>query len=213
MGLACVNSVSLLQARLRNRIAKGLERSNFMPVTDWLTSAEAWAGAHVRETQYLAALGVVLGNPQSFRPEKISLLAEALSAMLDHEGPMPVAVRNEVEGDFCASAVHVAEEAGDLAGLDRVIALRREHLTEGAVQADPERAIQARMDIGRALLARAAKKYEPELVREAIGYLSQVVEALRADPSIMRAQAASDAMFKAQSLMETRKRFAVNFGT
>ncbi|WP_375210019.1 hypothetical protein [Hyphomonas jannaschiana] len=154
-----------------------------------------------------------LGNPQSFRPEKISLLAEALSAMLDHEGPMPVAVRNEVEGDFCASAVHVAEEAGDLAGLDRVIALRREHLTEGAVQADPERAIQARMDIGRALLARAAKKYEPELVREAIGYLSQVVEALRADPSIMRAQAASDAMFKAQSLMETRKRFAVNFGT
>ena len=50
-------------------------------------------------------------------------------------------------------------------------------------------------------------------MREAIGYLSQVVEALRTDPSIMRAQAASDAMFKAQSLMETRKRFAVNFGT
>jgi hypothetical protein len=109
--------------------------------------------------------------------------------------------------------VHVAEEAGDLAGLDRVIALRREHLTEGAVQADPERAIQARMDIGRALLARASKKFEPELIREAIGYLSQVVEALRADPSIMRAQEASDAMFKAQSLLETRKRFAVNFGT
>ena len=94
-----------------------------------------------------------------------------------------------------------------------MIALRREHLTEGAVQENPERAIQARMDIGRALLARAAKKYEAELVREAIGYLSQVVEALRTDPSIMRAQAASDAMFKAQSLMETRKRFAVNFGT
>jgi hypothetical protein len=154
-----------------------------------------------------------LGNPQSFRPEKISLLAEALSGMLDHDGPMPAALRNEIEGDFCASAVHVAEEAGDLAGLDRVIALRREHLTEGAVQENPERAIQARMDIGRALLARAAKKYEAELVREAIGYLSQVVEALRTDPSIMRAQAASDAMFKAQSLMETRKRFAVNFGT
>ncbi|MCA8892748.1 hypothetical protein [Hyphomonas sp.] len=154
-----------------------------------------------------------LGNPQSFRPEKISLLAEALSGMLDHEGPMPVALRSEIEGDFCASAVHVAEEAGDLAGLDRVIALRREHLTEGAVQENPERAIQARMDIGRALLARASKKYEAELVREAIGYLSQVVEALRTDPSIMRAQAASDAMFKAQSLMESRKRFAVNFGT
>jgi hypothetical protein len=154
-----------------------------------------------------------LSSPQSFRPEKISQLAEALSGMLDHDGPMPLAVRNEIEGDFCASAVHVAEEAGDLAGLDRVIALRREHLTEGAVQADPERAIQARMDIGRALLARAAKKFEPELIREAIGYLSQVVEALRADPSIMRAQEASDAMFKAQSLLETRKRFAVNFGT
>jgi len=154
-----------------------------------------------------------LGNPQSFRAEKISLLAEALSGMLDHEGPMSAAVRNELESDFCASAVHVAEEAGDLAGLDRVIALRREHLTEGAVQANPERAIQARMDIGRALLARAARKFDPELIREAIGHLSQVVEALRADPSIMRAQAASDAMFKAQSLLESRKRFAVNFGT
>ena len=32
-----------------------------MPVTDWLTSAEAWANAHVRETHYLAALGLVLG--------------------------------------------------------------------------------------------------------------------------------------------------------
>ena len=154
-----------------------------------------------------------LGNPQSFRAEKISLLAEALSGMLDHDGPVPVGVRNEIESDFCASAVHVAEEAGDLAGLDRVIALRREHLAEGAAQANPARAIQARMDIGRALLARAAKKYDAELVREAIGHLSQVVEALRADPSIMQAQAASDAMFKAQSLLETRKRFAVNFGT
>ena len=154
-----------------------------------------------------------LGNPQSFRPEKISLLAEALSGMLDHDGPMPAAVRNEVESAFCASAVHVAEEAGDLAGLDRVIALRRAHLAEGAAQANPERAIQARMDIGRALLARAAQKFESELIREAIGHLSQVVEALRGDPSIMRAQAASDAMFKAQSLLESRKRFAVNFGT
>ena len=379
-----VNSVSLLHAGLRNRIALGLERSIFMPVTDWLTTAEAWTGDHARETRYLAALGLILGsllafallillvrfvirmvrrvrdagtagalrtdkspgyrlvlsrpagkargatlkwldtalqehlsafnfgapyriarmsvlkgglapktvaaarrrmamadadlfvwgerrgrkedgfvlhgltrggglsptdaklftlrlparnsalegrmqkvvafllakqlqpalgNPQSFRPEKISLLAEALADMLDHDGPMPVPVRNEIEGDFCASAVHVAEEAGDLAGLDRVIALRREHLTEGAVQANPERAIQARMDIGRALLARAAKKFDPELIREAIGYLSQVVEALRADPSIMRAQSASDAMFKAQSLLERRKRFAVNFGT
>ena len=154
-----------------------------------------------------------LGNPQSFRPEKISLLAAALSDMLDHDGPMPASVRNEIESDFCASAVHVAEEAGDLAGLDRVIALRREHLTEGAALANPERAIQARMDIGRALLARAARQFDPELVREAIRYLSQVVEALRADPAILRAQGASDAMFKAQSLLESRKRFAVNFGT
>ena len=178
--------------------------------------ADALEGQVPRITAFLLAkqLQPGLGNPQAFRPEKISLLAEALSAMLDHEGPLPLAVLKEIEGDFCASAVHVAEQAGDLAGLDRVIAMRREHLTEGAVQADPERAIQARMDIGRALLARAARKYEPELVREAIGYLSQVVEALRTDPSIMRAQAASDAMFKAQTLMENRnKRFAVNFGT
>jgi hypothetical protein len=42
--LARVNSVSLLHARLRNRIAKGLRGPNFMPVTDWLTSAGSLGG-------------------------------------------------------------------------------------------------------------------------------------------------------------------------
>ncbi|MCA8906143.1 MAG: hypothetical protein R3C00_12435 [Hyphomonas sp.] len=154
-----------------------------------------------------------LARPQSFRPEKIKVLAEELGSVLDHEGPVPAGVRGEIEAAYCASAVHVAEEAGDLEGLDRVIALSRAHLVEGAVKANPDRALQARMDIGRALLARATKKFDTALVQEAISHLSLVVEALRTDPTIMQAQGASDAMFKAQSMLENRKRFAINFGT
>ncbi|MCA8901353.1 MAG: hypothetical protein KDA53_08880 [Hyphomonas sp.] len=156
-----------------------------------------------------------LGNPQSFRPEKIKLLAAELGEILDSDCPLSDALRHEIEGDYCAAAVHVAEEAGDLDGLDRVIALRRVHLAEGAAQTYPERALQARMDIGRALLARAAQRFDKGLIQEAISHLSLVVETLRADPSILRAQGASDAMFKAQGMLENqnRKRFAVNFGT
>ncbi|MEZ5945478.1 MAG: hypothetical protein R3C13_06620 [Hyphomonas sp.] len=154
-----------------------------------------------------------LANPQSFRSEKIKLLADELGAILDHPGGLPAALRSEVEAAYCASAVHVAEDAGDLEGLERVISLSRAHLAEDAIKARPDRALQARMDIGRALLARASKKFDTAMVQEAISHLSLVVEALRTDPTILRAQGASDAMFKAQSMLESRKRFAVNFGT
>ncbi len=175
----------------------------------------ALGGAMEQVAAYLLAkqLQPALANPQSFRPEKMKLLATAISAMLDHQGQMAPAIRAGLEADFCASSVHVAEQSGDLEGLDRVISLRREHLTEHAANADPARALQARMDIGRALLARAERKFDPALIQEAIGHLSQVVEALRTDPAIVRAQGASDAMFKAQTMLESRKRFAVNFGT
>ncbi|MEZ5997325.1 MAG: hypothetical protein R3B98_01350 [Hyphomonas sp.] len=173
------------------------------------------AGLMPKAAAFLLArqLQPALANPQSFRSEKIKLLAEELGGILDHDGPLPQALRSEIEGAYCASAVHVAEDAGDLEGLERVIALSRAHLAEDKVKTNPERALQARMDLGRALLARASKKFDTALVQEAISHLSLVVEALRTDPTIIRAQGASDAMFKAQSMLESRKRFAVNFGT
>lgn len=164
---------------------------------------------------YLLAkkLQPALANPQAFRPEKMKLLAESLDRMLDDVTSVSPVVRSELESDFCASSVHVAEQTGDLTTLDRVIAMRRAHLGEVTNTSDSTLVSQARMDLGRALLARAEKQYDLKLVQEAILHLSQVVEALRADPSIQKAQSASDAMFKAQTMIETRKRFSMNFGS
>lgn len=166
-------------------------------------------------TAYLLAkkLQPALANPQAFRPEKMKLLAESLDRMLDDSASVSQVIRSELEADFCASGVHVAEQTGDLSTLDRVIAMRRAHLGEVTNTSDSALVSQARMDLGRALLARAEKQYDLKLVQEAISHLSQVVEALRADPSIQKAQTASDAMFKAQTMIETRKRFSMNFGS
>lgn len=163
---------------------------------------------------YLLAkkLQPALEHPQSFRPERMKVLAERLSSILNETPDMPIGLRDHLEGDFCASSVHVAEENGDIEGLEQVISLRRAHVEAANSASNPARVNQARMDLGRALLARAEKQFDQKAVQEAIRELSQVVEALRADPNIQQAQAASDAMFKAQTMLENRKRFALNFG-
>jgi hypothetical protein len=168
-----------------------------------------------RVAAYLLAkkLQPALANPQAFRPEKMKLLAEALDGMMSGADGIAPVVRAELEADFCASGVHVAEAMGDLAALDRVIAMRRTHLESVDTTSDSALVSQARMDLGRALLARAEKQFDQKTVQEAISQLSQVVEALRGDPSIQKAQTASDAMFKAQTMIETRKRFSMNFGS
>ena len=60
---------------------------------------------------------------------------------------------------------------------------------------------------------RAEKQFDQKVVQEAISHLSQAVDGLRGDPVIIRAQSASDALFKAQSMIESRKRFSLNFGS
>lgn len=153
-----------------------------------------------------------LSDPQAFRVEKIGDLARELDSLLAGEPAISSTLRGEIEADFCAAGVRVAEELGDVSVLDKVIALRRQHLDAASQAADTGRVLQARLDLGRALIVRAEKQFDQNVVREAIAQLSLAVEGLRADPTILRAQSASDALFKAQSMIESRKRFALNFG-
>jgi len=131
--------------------------------------------------------------------------------MLDDCPALSSAWRQVLEADFCATGVHIAEAAEDISMLDRVIELCRTLIETSDQDRPPERVVQARMNLGRALLARAGKNYDSRAVDEAISHLAKVIEALQADPVIQRAQFASDAMTKAKRMIETRKRFAVNF--
>ncbi len=192
----------------------GLRADEAQPFTLLLPGKKKDRAERVDEiVAYLLAkkLQPALEHPQSFRPERMKVLAGRLSSILDETPDLPLGLRDHLEADFCASSVHVAEEDGDLEGLDKVISLRRAHVEAANSASNPARINQARMDLGRALLARAEKQFDQKAVQEAIRELSQVVEALRADPNIQQAQSASDAMFKAQTMLENRKRFALNF--
>ena len=173
--------------------------------TDAIKSAAAFKLA--RELQ------PALKNPESFRGEKMKELASALESVIAPDVPLSTAMRAELEADFCACAVHVAEDAGEPVWLDRVIDLRRTALSDPSYANNTQGSIQARIDLGRALLIKAEKQYDQAILQEAINHLGAVVTALQSDPMIARARNASEAMYKAQAMIENRKRFSLNFGS
>ncbi|MEQ9505491.1 MAG: hypothetical protein RLO80_04420 [Hyphomonas sp.] len=168
-----------------------------------------------RAASYLIAkqLQPALRDPQAFRAEKIRDLTAELDAVLESRPAMSDELMGEIEADFCAAGIRVAEELGELSALDKVISLRRRHLEEASLASDTGRMIMAKLELGRALIVRAEKQFDQNVVKEAIALLAQSVEGLRSDPTIQRAQAASDALFKAQAMIESRKRFSLNFGS
>lgn len=174
---------------------------------------QAWSDALRKAAAYMLAKSLQPGlrSPEAFRPEKTKLLAEELIAILEADPEMSPTVRAEIEADYCAAVIHGAEKAGDMDRLDHVIALRRGHLADKDIQSNTFRLMQSRVDLGRALIARSDKVYHAADLQEAIEHLSAVVEVIRTHPTIQRAQATSDAMFKAQTMIENRKRFSQNF--
>lgn len=200
----------------------GLSRGGGLTPAEARLFTIALPGARKAQTEDVAKLAAyllakhlqpALSDPQAFRVEKIRDLAAELEAVLSTEVPVSATLRGEIEADFCAAGVRVAEELGELSALDKVIALRRRHLDQASLAADTGRIIQAKLELGRALIVRAEKQFDQSVVKEAIGHLAQAVEGLRGDPTIQRAQSASDALFKAQAMIESRKRFSLNFGS
>ena len=178
-------------------------------------SFKAQTPSVARAASYLIAkqLQPALRDPQAFRAEKIRDLTAELDAVLESRPPMSDELMGEIEADFCAAGIRIAEDLGELSALDKVISLRRRHLEEASLASDTGRMIQAKLELGRALIVRAEKQFDQNVVKEAIALLAQSVEGLRTDPTIQRAQAASDALFKTQAMIESRKRFSLNFGS
>jgi hypothetical protein len=200
----------------------GLSRGGGLTAADARLFTIALPGARAAQTAevaraaaYLVAkhLQPALSDPQAFRAEKIRDLAFELNAVIENDLPLSQGLRSEIEADFCAAGVRVAEELGELSALDKVIGLRRRHLEAASLAADTGRIIQAKLELGRALIIRAERQFDQAVIKEAIGYLAQAVEGLRSDPVIQKAQSASDALFKAQAMIESRKRFSLNFGS
>lgn len=161
--------------------------------------------------QLAKALQPALGRPESFQPERVREIAAVLDALLRSEVAVSSGMRSALEDDFCAAALHIAEAGGDLTFVDAVIERRRALIADTDRQERPVEQTQARLDLGRALLVKASRAFDAGLVQDAMAELDQAVASIRGDLSIRRAQQATDAIARGRSLLETRKRFSLNF--
>lgn len=157
------------------------------------------------------ALLPALGRPESFRPERIREVADVLDGLLDREMAIDPSLRRALEKDFSAITLHLADTQPNWTLMERVIVRRRSTLNELKQDPNSQDLMHARLDLGQALLRMSEVRFDPVAIREATVALSAVVESLRSNPVIREAQRASDGLAKAQSLVETRRRFAVNF--
>ncbi|MEO0464995.1 MAG: hypothetical protein AAF216_00515 [Pseudomonadota bacterium] len=171
-----------------------------------------------RVVAYLLAkrLQPALGRPEAFRAEKIAELGATLDTLLDvfeaEDGPaLPAGAQREVETDFSGITLHLTESGPRPEWIDKLIERRRATLEELKDVPDAEAQIDARLDLGQALLKRSETAFDPVGVREASVHLNAAIDALRQHDTIRKAQRASDGLQRAKSLVETRRRFAVNF--
>lgn len=164
-------------------------------------------------TAYLLAkqLQPALSRPEAFRPEKIEELGRILDELLSGEAVLPAPVRWELERDFSSIVLHLSEVEPRADWLEKVIALRTATLEALKEDPDFDAQVEARLDLGAALLKIAEARFDPASVREASVHLNAVVDALRPHDVIRKVQRASDGLARAQALVETRRRFAVNF--
>lgn len=172
-----------------------------------------WNEALNRAMAYAAAkqFRPALGRPQDFRPERLQPVVESLLSILDKKPKADQALLAEMVDDASAGALQLAF-AGDDAWIDRSVDIARSTLTEINRSAAPDRWIAANITLGRALRLKAEKRFDPVMLREGIGYLTEALEALRSEPRLKLAESAAQAIGEAQKLLGTRRKFSISGG-
>ena len=163
-----------------------------------------------RTVAYLIARALQpgLSDGSAFRADKLAPVADVIMACLQDEGALPARTRNTLATDYCSMALALNTEEH----LNRVVELRRRRLaSEDALS--PADEVQARIDLGRALLLLSNSNFDPVRVREAMDHLKVAVERLKADPILRLAQQTNQAVQQGQAMLSNRKRFSVTGGS
>lgn len=173
-----------------------------------ITAQNQKAASQVVAYLVARALQPGLSDGSAFKAEKLAPVADILLACLDEIDLLPDRTRLTLEHDYSSMALHLGGEAH----LTRVVEFRRKRL--GADDKHPPSfEIQARIDLGRALLGLSNIKFDPVRVREAMDHLKIAVEMLKSDPVLRMAQATNQAVQQGQSMLSNRKRFSVTSGS
>ncbi len=179
-----------------------------MPIkrTDWtapLSQAMAYAVAR--------ALRPALGRPADFRAERLSPVVETLEKILAEQPKMDVPLSADILDDYTAGALQLA--ISDLDGWkDRSVDIMRQALGRLDRARAPERWVTAKINLGRALKHRCENKFDPIQLQEAIGHLTDALEALRTEPRFKIAEGAATAISECQKMLGTRRRFSITKG-
>jgi hypothetical protein len=145
--------------------------------------------AEAEVVAYLLAkkLQPALARPESFRPERVEELARRLDTLLASDAELTQEIEYEIESDFSTIVLHLsdAELRPDL--LEEVVVRRRARLEMLKTAPDEAAMIDARLDLGQALIRLSESRFDPVAVREATVHLNAVVDTLKAHEEIGRA--------------------------
>ncbi|MEM7328562.1 MAG: hypothetical protein AAF437_07470 [Pseudomonadota bacterium] len=163
-----------------------------------------------RVVAYLVARALQpgLADGSAYRAEKLAPVADILQACLSDKDALPDRTQLTLETDYCSMALALATPDH----LARVIEYRRTRLAAEEAM-PPAFEVQARIDLGRALLHQAQANFDPVRVREAMDHLKLAVERLKVDPILQLAQATNQAVQQGQAMLSNRKRFSVTGGS
>ena len=163
-----------------------------------------------RTVAYLIARALQpgLSDGPAFRADKLAPVAAIIMTCLEDENALPARTRKTLETDYCSMALALNEETH----LTRVVELRRRRLA-GEEALVPTEEVQARIDLGRALLLLSNNSFDPVRVREAMDHLKVAVERLKVDPALRLAQQTNQAVQQGQAMLSNRKRFSVTGGS
>ncbi|MEP1145029.1 MAG: hypothetical protein ABJH52_15025 [Henriciella sp.] len=163
-----------------------------------------------RVVAYLVARALQpgLADGTAFRTDKLAPVADILMSCLEQREHLAEKTIETLEGDYCSMALALETDAH----VQRVVELRRRRLArEDALP--PTEEVQARIDLGRALLQQSKANFDPVRVREAMDHMKIAVERLRTDPVLRLAQATNAAVQQGQEMLSNRKRFSVTGGS
>jgi hypothetical protein len=202
-----------LLARILSRPSNTFEQAR--PAIELAMPKErsAWNATLLRAMAYAAAkqFRPALGRPQDFRSERLQPVVESLLAILKEKPKADPKLLAEMVDDAASGALQLAM-AGDEGWLDRSVDIARTTLAEINRSAAPDRWIAANITLGRALRLKAERQFDPVMLREGIGHLTEALEALRSEPRFKLAESAAQAIGEAQKMLGTRRKFSITGG-
>lgn len=201
-GLACILSRPARPnepQRPPSRLAMPKRRKEW---TEMLARACAYAAAK----QYRPALG----RPQDFRAERLTPVVESLLTIREAAPPADPALLADITDDATAGALQLA--SSEPAWVERAEKIARETLAALDRTKSPNRWVNAKIALGRALRLRAEQKFDPLVLREAVTHLQDAMEALRTEPRLRLAESAAQAIADSQRMLSGQRKFSITGG-